>query len=94
MSDTLTPFTQWDPHFFPKGDGQPDAEGLVWLYDAEGEKLLKVDPRRWQVVAAALELAYEAVQTVGGALWTDEEAAENLQQLAVRSMTYPMPGGR
>lgn len=76
-------FVAWDPHFYPLGDAEPGEDGLVWLYDAEGEPLLKCRPSQADVIAAALEYAHADVEAIYGVGWgnlTDEQAVEILHK--------------
>lgn len=77
------PFVNWDPHFFPDGDNEPDDEGLVWMYDAEGEPLLKCRPSQARVIAAALEYAQADVDAIYGVGWAnlfDEQVVSILRR--------------
>lgn len=79
------PFVLWDAHFSPFQPLQPDRDGLVWLYDAEGCPLLKCHPSLCRIVAAALEYAQadvEAIYGVGYGNLTDDQAAQLLEHHA------------
>lgn len=66
MRSSRYPFVDWEPYFAPWEDAEPDREGLVWLYDAEGTPILKCDPASAPVIAAALEYAHADVQEIYG----------------------------
>lgn len=71
-------FVDWEPHFSPEGESELDSEGLIWLYDAEGEPLLKCTPERASVIGAALEFTHDEIATVYGVGWgslSDNEVA-------------------
>lgn len=70
MSEAAIPFVDWDPCFSPEGDASSDGpDGLIWLYDAEGEPLVRVLPKLADVVAAALEYAYADIAAIYGVGW-------------------------
>lgn len=76
-------FVEWDPHFFVDPDERPDDNGHVAMYDAEGNTLLRVDPRLASVVAAALEYAHADAAAIYGDGWmhlSNENVARLLRQ--------------
>lgn len=77
-------FVDWEPSFAPDGDDINNGDdGLVWLYDAEGERLLRCTRDRCDIIAAALEYALSEIIRLYGAGWgnlSDDLAEEMLRR--------------